>query len=91
MDTIKKLLGKIPNDMKSCARCSNLFMPTNNKNLYCVQCKYKHMAEAHRKYMKKSQERSKYVYNPKDMERVMEVRAEYISDFFVRTGILLQW
>jgi len=49
------------------------------------------MAEAHRKYMKKSQERSKYVYNPKDMERAMSVRAEYISSYFLSTGRLLEY
>jgi hypothetical protein len=41
--------------------------------------------------MKKAPERSKYVYNPQDMKDAMEKRAEYLSQHYMRTGVLLQF
>lgn len=76
--------------MKTCIRCSNEFSPNTHNQIVCILCRSKYMDEQtqlRRRTMKK--------YTPegweKRMKQAMEMRAEYIADFYMETGRLLTW
>lgn len=76
--------------MKICKRCENNFEPNTHNQIVCIQCRSKHMKEIHDKHNRK-----KTVYKSEDWEkrikRAMEIRAEYIADYYLETGHLLSF
>lgn len=81
--------------MKTCKRCSNEFEPVNSSQLYCKFCTYKHIKEvaAARKkhYRQRLTPEARHVFVSKEWEEAMERRANYIADYYVRTGVLLNF
>jgi uncharacterized Zn finger protein (UPF0148 family) len=82
---------------KQCFRCEINFIPKSGNTLYCVFCRHKHYVEAAAKRKTKARHKknplSPYDYRGWEgrLKKAMEVRAEYISEYYLRNGVLLNW
>lgn len=77
---------------KSCLRCSNPFESLSGTKKYCQWCVSKHLTENGRKYKRKSRPELREYNKDAAIKRIKEAnekRAEYISRYFMETGVFL--
>lgn len=85
--------------IKTCPRCLKDFNAVNGAAKYDVICRPKAMKELkYQRGLKRNalkREKKTGIYELKGwkhrIDKAMETRAEYLAQFFHRTGILLSW